>query len=102
MFTQPQFKALIRKYLAPFYLPGAELYPVKGFHHDINTGNSLSVNRMPYRKSPQEVTFIKEELRRMLKMHKIKSSHSQWGSPCIPVRKPPEKSVPHPPRFVVD
>ena len=56
---------------------------------------------MPYHKSPQELTAIKEELRRMLKMHIVKPSHSQWGSPCILARKPTEKGVPQPPRFVV-
>ena len=35
-------------------------------------------------------------------MHIVKSSHSQWGSPCILVRKPTEKGVPQPPHFVVD
>ena len=35
-----QFKTLIRKYPTAFNLPGAELRPVKGFHHDINTGAS--------------------------------------------------------------
>ena len=97
-----QFKALLRKYPTAFHLPGAELHPVKGFHHDINTGDSPPVYRMPYRKSPQELTSIKEELRRMLKMHIVKLSHSQWGSPCIFVRKPTKKGVPQPPRFVVD
>ena len=38
----------------------------------------------------------------MLKMHIVKPSHSQWGSPCILVRKPTEKGVPQPPRFVVN
>ena len=62
-----QFKALIRKYLTAFHLPGAELNPVKGFHHDINTGDSPPVYCMPYHKNPQELTAIKEQLRRMLK-----------------------------------
>ena len=97
-----QFKALLRKYPTAFHLPGAELHPVKGFHHDINTGDSPPVYRMPYHKSPQELTAIKEELRRMLKMHILKPSHSQLGSPCILVRKPTEKGVPQPPRFVVN
>ena len=96
-----QYKALIRKYPTAFHLPGDELHPVKGFHHDMTTGDSPPVYRMPYRKSPQELTAIKAELRRMLKMHIVKSSHSQWGSSCILVRKPPEKGVPHPSHFVV-
>ena len=47
-----QFKASICKYPAAFHLPGAELHPVKSFHHDINTGNSPPVYRMPYQKKP--------------------------------------------------
>ena len=57
---------------------------------------------MPYHKSPAELTAIKEELKRMLKMHIIQPSHSEWGAPCILVRKSPETGVPQPPRFVVD
>ena len=98
-----QFKALIRKYPTAFHLPGAELRPVTGFHHNISTGDSPPVYRMPYRKSPAELTAIKEELKRMLKLHIIQPSHSEWGAPCIQlIRKPPEKGVPQPPRFVVD
>ena len=96
-----QFKPLLRKYLTAFHLPGAELHPVKGFHNDLNTSDSPPVYYMPYCKSTQELTAIKEELRRMLKIHIVKPSHSQWGSPCILVHKPTEKGVPQPPRFVV-
>ena len=97
-----QFKALIRKYPMAFYLPGAELRPVTGFHHNIYTGDSPPVYHMPYRKSPAEFTAIKDELKRMLKMHIIQPSHSEWGAPCTLVRKPSEKGVPQPPHFVVD
>ena len=50
-----QFKALIRKYPMAFHLPGAELHPVTGFHHNISTGDSPPVYCMPYRKSPAEL-----------------------------------------------
>ena len=38
----------------------------------------------------------------MFKLHNIKPSFSTWGAPCILVRKPLEKGLPQPPRFVVD
>ena len=95
-----QFKVLLRKYPAAFYFPGALLHPIKGFHHDIHTGDAPPVYRMPYRKSPPELAAIKEQLK-MLQMHIIKPSHSQWKASCIVVRKPPEKGVYQPPHFVV-
>lgn len=38
----------------------------------------------------------------MLKLKIIQPSQSEWGSPCILVRKPPEKGKLQLPRFVVD
>ena len=38
----------------------------------------------------------------MLKLHVVKPNFSTWGAPCILVRKPQEKGLPQPPRFVVD
>ena len=98
----PKFKALIRKYSHVFYLPGSELTPITGFHHNIDTGDSPPVYRLPYRKSPSELAAIKDELQKMLKLHIIRPSFSSWGAPCILVRKPLEKGLPQPPRFVVD
>ena len=97
-----KFKALIRKYSHAFYLPGSELTPITGFHHNIDTGDSPPVYRLPYRKSPSELAAIKDELQKMLKLHIIRPSFSSWGAPCILVRKPLEKGLPQPPRFVVD
>ena len=75
---------------------------MKGFTHNINTGDSPPVYRLPYRKSPAEQSAIKTELERMLELDIIRPSHSAWGAPCILVRKPLEKGRPQPPRFVVD
>ena len=45
---------------------------------------------------------MKNELQRMLRMKIIQPSKSEWGAPCILVRKPLENGFPQPPRFVVD
>ena len=97
-----QFKELLRKYPHVFHLPNSPPSTIKGFYHNIDTGQAPPVYRLPYRKSPAELAAIKEELERMVKLKIIQPSHSPWGSPCILVRKPPEKGKPQPPRFVVD
>ena len=97
-----KFKALLGKYPHVFHLPNSPLSTIKGFYHNINTGESPPVYRLPYRKSPAELAAIKEELERMVKLKIIQPSHSPWGAPCILVRKPLEKGKPQPPRFVVD
>ena len=100
--TMQQFKVLLHKYPEAFYLPGSQLGTINGFYHNIDTGQSPPVYRLPYRKSPAELCAIKNELQKMLSQGIIKPSHSPWGAPCILVRKPPEKGIPQPPRFVVD
>ena len=97
-----KFKALLHKYPEAFYLPGSQLGTMKGFYHNIDTGQSPPVYRLPYHKSPAELCAIKNELQKMLSQEIIKPSHSLWGAPCILVRKPPEKGIPQPPRLVVD
>ena len=96
------FKQLIRKYPTGFLLPGSPLGQIQGFEHHIDTEDALSVYKHPYRKSPEELLAIKNELQRMLKMKIIQPSKSEWGAPCILVRKPLENGVQQPPRFVVD
>ncbi len=89
-------------HIQAFFLPNSPLSTIKCFYHNINTGDSSPVYRLPYRKSPAELSAIKEELERMIKLNIIQPSHSAWGAPCILVRKPLEKGKPLPPRFVVD
>ena len=97
-----KFKQLIRKYSHAFHLPNSPLTAIKGFYHNINTGDAPPVYKLPYRKCPAELCAIKEELQRMLRLNIIRRSHSPWGAPCILVGKPLEKGKPQPPRFVVD
>ena len=91
-----KFKALLHQYSHAFYLPGSQLGTIKGFHHNIDTGDSPPVYCLPYRKSPTELAAIKAELQKMLKLHIIKPSFSTWGAPCILVHKPLEKIFPNP------
>ena len=74
--TMHQFKVLLRKYPEAFYLPGSQLGTINGFYHNIDTGQSPPVYRLPYRKSPAELCAIKNELQKMLSQGNIKPSHS--------------------------
>ena len=75
-----RFKDLIRKYAHAFYLPGTSLNTIKGFHHNIHTGDSPPVYRLPYRKSPDELATIKDEWQKKLKLHIIQPSFFHLGS----------------------
>ena len=97
-----RFKELICQYPTAFLLPGSPLRAVKGFEHRIDTGDAPPIYSHPYKKSPAELRAIKTEIERMLKLKIVRPSQSEWGSPCILVRKPPEKGQLQPPRFVVD
>ena len=61
-------------------LPLANYYKIKD--------NNCVVYKHPYRKSPEELLAIKNEIQRMLKMKIIQPSKSEWGAPCNLVRKP--------------
>ena len=97
-----RFKELICQYPTAFSLRGSPLGAVKGFEHRIDTMDAPAIYTHPYKKSPAELRAIKTEIERMLKLKIIQPSQSEWGSPCILVRKPPEKGKLQPPRFVVD
>ena len=45
-----EFKTLVKKYSAIFYLPGSPLGTVKGFYLNIDTGTSPPMYKLPYRK----------------------------------------------------
>ena len=56
----------------------------------------------PLQEEPRRTLCNEKWDAKMLSQGIIKPSHSPWGAPCILVRKPPEKGIPQPPRFVVD
>ena len=94
-------KSLLHKYQHVFHLPNSLLSTIAGFSHNIPIGDSPPVYRLPYRKSPEELSAIKAEIECMLTLQIICPSNSAWGTPCILVCKPLEKGKPQPPRFVV-
>ena len=73
------FKNLLRRYPKTFHIPGSPLGIIKGFYHNIDTGEAHPVYKLPYRKSPAELLAIKAELERMLALNIILPSHSAWG-----------------------
>ena len=97
-----KFKEILRKYAEAFHLPGTPLGTIKGFYHNIDTGDPSPVYQLPYKKSPAALSVMKNELQRLLSLNTNKPSHSPYGSPCIFVRKPMEKGKPQPPRVVVN
>ena len=57
-----EFKALLCKHPTAFWLTGNPLTEVKGFKHDINTGNSLSfLFRSSLRKISAELRALKTD-----------------------------------------
>ena len=93
-----EFKALVKKYSEIFSCQGPPppLGTVKGVYHNIDTGTSPPMYKLPYRQKFSEMRAIKQELERMLKLNIIQPSTSAWGAPCILVRKPLEKGKPQP------
>ena len=71
-----EFKALVKKYSEIFDLPGSPLGIVKSFYHNIDTGTSPPMYKLPYCKSFSEMCAIKKELERMLKLNIIQPSTS--------------------------
>ena len=63
-----KFKNLIRKYPKAFWLPHTPLTVIPGHEHRILTGDAAPSYQLPYRKSPSELSAIKTELERMLKL----------------------------------
>ena len=97
-----KFEDLLKQYPNVFVVPGSPLGEIKGFEHSTETGDAAPIYKSPYRKSPKELKANRDEIERILTLKIIQLSKSEWGSPVILVRKPPEKGKPQPPRFVVD
>ena len=74
------FRNLLRRYPEAFHIPGSPLGTIKGFYHNIDTGESPPVYKLPYRKSPAELLPIKAELQRMLELNIIHPSHCMGDS----------------------
>lgn len=73
-----QFKELVCQYPTAFLLPGQPLGVIKGFEHRIDTGDVPPIYSHPYKKRPEELKAIKEEIDRMLQLKIIQPSTSEW------------------------
>ena len=73
------FKNLLRRCPEAFHIPGSALGIIKGFYHNIDTGESPPVYKLPYRTSPAESLAIKAELERIFALNFIRPSRSAWG-----------------------
>ena len=71
--------SLLHRYPEAFHIPGSPLGIIKGFYHNIDTGESPPIYKLPYRKSKAELLAIKAELEQMLALNIICPSHSAWG-----------------------
>ena len=52
------FKNLLHRYSEAFHIPGSPLGIIKGFYHNIDTGESPPVYKLPYCKIPAELLAI--------------------------------------------
>lgn len=93
-----QCKQYYQEFPTVFLLPNSPLTKIKGFEHKFDTGNA----KPSYRKSLKELRAVCDKIERMLKFKILEPSNSEWGEPCILVRKPLENGQLQPPRFVVD
>ena len=55
--------------------------------HNINTGNAQPIKQRPYKTSPDQLNFIKEEITSMLQKGIISPTTSPWSSPVVIVPK---------------
>ena len=60
---------------------------VKGFCHQIRTGDQLPIHQRPYRISPAYGEQVTKELQEMLEEGVIEPSTSEWSSPIVIVKK---------------
>ena len=60
---------------------------VKGFCHQIRTGDQLPIHQRPYRISPAYREQVTKELQEMLEEGVIEPSTSEWSSPIVIVKK---------------
>jgi hypothetical protein len=65
--------------------------------HSIDTGNAKPIKQRPYRTSPDQQEFIKNEIGEMLKKGIISPTSSPWASPVVVVPKKNGKK-----RFCID
>ena len=58
--------------------------------HDVEVTDTRPIKQHPYRLNSRKLKVLREEVEYMLKNGIIKSSQSEWASPCVLVDKPDE------------
>ncbi|KAG1524348.1 hypothetical protein G6F51_014436 [Rhizopus arrhizus] len=53
----------------------------------IDTGDSKSISRPPFKMSPRELDELQKQLKELLSLGLIRPSSSPWGAPVLFVRK---------------
>ena len=75
-----QFKQYLHEFPTAFLLPNSPLTTIKGFEHTVDTGNAEPVYKPPYRKSPQDLRAVRDEIEQMLKLKIIEPSNSMGST----------------------
>jgi hypothetical protein len=82
-----EIKALLNKYPQVVAQDLSQLGRTSVVSHRIETGDAKPIRQHPYRMSPRNEKFIKEEIERLLQQKLIVSSRSPWTSPALVVGK---------------
>ena len=91
MLEENQYKPIVAKIIGEFPNLAAsdlsQLGKTGVYQHTIDVGTAKPIKLHPYRTSPRHLSFLKEEIERMLANGLIKKSFSPWSAPTVVVSK---------------